>query len=626
MRLLNTTTITIQDFPVPQTIPPYAILSHRWRSEEVSFHDLANPTVAKTRHGYAKVSRCCIQARQDGYTWVWIDSCCIDQTSSAELSEAINSMNTWYNKSGVCYAYLDDVQGEEHSSLRSSEWFCRGWTLQELIAPACVVFFTRDWVRIGTRTTLAGVIEDITRVDHGVLVSTRSPAEISVAKRMSWASGRSTTREEDRSYSLMGLFGVNMPVLYGEGSRAFIRLQHEIIKLSNDPTIFAWSGSDHTETSPLASSPDDFRQSSDIIRIPHESFARHFPGADLVPEHSVTNYGVRIRLPLVSRPSGTFLAVLACVRWPRGQTSSHTCKAIGLELRKNTGSHYIRAGHKLLDIEDLDHFSSDAVVREIYIGREDPALVDALLIGHTAPPCVPTTDHSTVVYIPAPTKALYDDDVAYGHSQGLSEVAGHAGHESSSDHDGSREHERRGARQEPAISLPVVDATFLSFKPTLLDCEALLQQLGSILYAHLRRVDSPLRMFTTLSRTGYREALSLKLAFLSGRENHAHVGSTAFRHSGSRSTDSHCHASNSLLLSDHLLCSTNQSWHLSSLIPCEKRYLRSCHWAARDQSRHPAHLRASGYCANHSRMHISTLLCLCNCGASSCLRNFCARS
>ncbi|KAH7919980.1 hypothetical protein BV22DRAFT_979121, partial [Leucogyrophana mollusca] len=166
-------------------------------------------------------------------------------SSSAELSEAINSMYRWYEGAAVCYAYLADVPSNENpaekdSKFRHSRYFKRGWTLQEVIAPRRVTFFGRDWVKIATKASEISVIAEVTGVGRSVLSKGLSLAEVSVAKKMSWASRRETTRVEDRAYSLMGIFGVHMPLLYGEGENAFIRLQHEIIRTSNDQSIFVW--------------------------------------------------------------------------------------------------------------------------------------------------------------------------------------------------------------------------------------------------------------------------------------------------------------------------------------------------------------------------------------------------
>ncbi|KAH7924778.1 HET-domain-containing protein, partial [Leucogyrophana mollusca] len=241
MRLLNTRTLKLEDHP---RVPEYAILSHRWGEEEVCFPDI-NGAHAPNLKGYSKIERCCAQALRDGHQYVWVDTCCIDKSSSAELSEAINSMYHWYREAQVCYAHLDDVCSDEDPSSEDSgfslsEWFMRGWTLQELIAPETVIFFAKDWVEIGSKISLISTIAGITAVDEDVLLGTLPLKDVSVAKKMSWASWRETTRVEDRAYSLMGLFGVNMPLIYGEGKNAFARLQGEIMRKSTDQSIFAW--------------------------------------------------------------------------------------------------------------------------------------------------------------------------------------------------------------------------------------------------------------------------------------------------------------------------------------------------------------------------------------------------
>ncbi|KAI5985043.1 heterokaryon incompatibility protein-domain-containing protein, partial [Pisolithus albus] len=239
------------------TTTRYAILSHRWGAE-VNYEEMIRLMKmeeeeregVKQRHGYQKIIKSCEQAMKDGYGWLWVDTCCIDKRSSAELSEAINSMYRWYQNAQVCYAYLNDV-GESTFPSRANnkkfaesngwpEWFVRGWTLQELIAPKEVKFFNKDWVHIGNKRQLEPTLERTTRIPRGVLRSGLAGKRLSVAQIMSWAAERRTTRVEDRAYSLMGLFGVNMPMLYGEGKKAFQRLQLEIIRISSDQSIFAW--------------------------------------------------------------------------------------------------------------------------------------------------------------------------------------------------------------------------------------------------------------------------------------------------------------------------------------------------------------------------------------------------
>jgi hypothetical protein len=184
--------------------------------------------------------RTCDQAVSEGYEYAWVDTCCIDKSSSAELQEAINSMFKWYQQAKICYAYLTDLPSGSNlsKSLPRCRWFTRGWCLQELIAPPEVRFFDEGWTDIGTRTSCTRLISRITRIPLGVLENSQRMYDMPVARRMSWASTRHTTRVEDQAYCLLGLFDVNMPMLYGEGPKAFLRLQEEIMKRSSDLSIF----------------------------------------------------------------------------------------------------------------------------------------------------------------------------------------------------------------------------------------------------------------------------------------------------------------------------------------------------------------------------------------------------
>lgn len=234
MRLLNTQTKILETFN--KKPPTYAILSHVWLDQEVTFQDMSRPDIEQIP-GYHKLSSACDKARSIGIAYLWMDTCCIDKSSSAELSEAINSMHTWYQCALVCIVYLHDVT-DQYTTLNSS-WFGRGWTLQELIAPPEVLFINERWEEIGTKSALAEEIRAITGISEYVLL-TGDVKEISIATRISWISRRMTTRQEDMAYSLMGIFGVNIPTIYGEGGKAFIRLQKEIVNKSNDQSIFAW--------------------------------------------------------------------------------------------------------------------------------------------------------------------------------------------------------------------------------------------------------------------------------------------------------------------------------------------------------------------------------------------------
>ncbi|KAK8859110.1 HET-domain-containing protein [Apiospora arundinis] len=298
MRLLHTKDLTLREFIASP--PAYAIVSHTWEEDEVLFSDIANLYQARTKAGFAKVQQACRRALCDELEWIWIDTCCIDKSSSAELSEALNSMFQWYKGSAVCYAYISDMLPDEDLShgLKKSRWVTRGWTLQELIAPKELWFLDRDWhKRDGD-----GGICDIAQIDSDVLQGRRPLSSVPVCHRMAWAASRVTTRIEDRAYSLLGIFEVNMPMLYGEGDRAFIRLQHEIIKATNDLTIFAWipRGPTFRGQVPfpgielLAHGPEVF-----TCRLP----LKRLPGALSSSEFSVTNTGIKIADKLRLHPA-----------------------------------------------------------------------------------------------------------------------------------------------------------------------------------------------------------------------------------------------------------------------------------------------------------------------------------
>ncbi|KAI6150121.1 heterokaryon incompatibility protein-domain-containing protein [Pisolithus thermaeus] len=267
----------------------YAILSHRWGAE-VSYEEMIGFTKmeeeergeVKQRDGYQKIIKSCEQAKKDGYEWLWIDTCCIDKRSSSELSEAINSMYRWYQNAQVCYAYFNDVGESTFPTKRDNnkfnksngwpEWFVRGWTLQELIAPKQVKFFNKNWVYIGDKQSSARELEEITGIPCDVLMIGLAAKRLSVAQITSWAADRKTTRVEDRAYSLMGLLGVNMPMLYGEGKKAFQRLQLEIIRVSSDHSIFAWKPPMLWVGSVLAEDPSGFRGCGRIRRLEPDEF------------------------------------------------------------------------------------------------------------------------------------------------------------------------------------------------------------------------------------------------------------------------------------------------------------------------------------------------------------------
>lgn len=310
MWLINARTLQLEEV-WDERKERYAILSHRWDIEEVSFRDMQNLSVATKLKGFAKIRRSCELALEEKYQYVWIDTCCINKESSADLSEAVNSMYRWYQASAVCYAYLSDVQADGsgqillEQQIKDSVWFTRGWTLQELLAPPNVRFYNRHWIALGTKETLDTVLTQTTGIDEDILRGEEPLASRSIAQRMSWASERRTTRKEDRAYCLLGIFDVNLPLLYGEGSKkAFLRLQEEIIKQSDDHTIFAWPIHRSNQPGLLADEPKAFRHCQSVVAV--ESRRGRTP-------YSMTNRGLSIKLLAAPYTVDTYLVCLDCV-------------------------------------------------------------------------------------------------------------------------------------------------------------------------------------------------------------------------------------------------------------------------------------------------------------------------
>ncbi|KAI1138600.1 HET-domain-containing protein [Hypoxylon sp. FL0543] len=326
MRLLNVHSMLLEEFCDVEAAPKYAILSHRWGEEEITLQALQDVTI-RFRPGYLKIRNCCRQALKENLGYVWIDTCCIDKKDPTELSEAINSMFRWYQRSAICYVYLDDVEADEYgyisaSALRKSRWFTRGWTLQELLAPESIAFFDRYWQPLSEYSWLDHsrshhldsicVLSSITGIKDTVLARYQPMHTVSAAEKLSWVAQRKTTRKEDMAYCLLGILGVNMPLLYGEGSRAFIRLQEEYIRQNNDPSLLAWGlhlpCSDIirlcAEECILAPSPSAFAGFS--TRNSGLEFRKN-----VVPfEFARTNNGIEVELLLLDCNDGIKLACL----------------------------------------------------------------------------------------------------------------------------------------------------------------------------------------------------------------------------------------------------------------------------------------------------------------------------
>jgi Heterokaryon incompatibility protein (HET) len=246
MRFLEHSTadeFSVTNVLVDEDIPPYAILSHTWGAdtEEVTFKDLIDGT-GERKIGYHKIRFCGERAASDDLRYFWVDTCCIDKSNSTELQESINSMFCWYRNAAKCYVYLSDVSSptcDAHqkcrqlpceSAFRASRWFTRGWTLQELLAPRSVEFFSREGNKIGDKTSLERLIHEITKIPIPALQGAPL-SQFSIDERLLWAENRKTTRKEDKAYSLLGIFNVYIPLIYGEGrDNAFKRLREEIDK------------------------------------------------------------------------------------------------------------------------------------------------------------------------------------------------------------------------------------------------------------------------------------------------------------------------------------------------------------------------------------------------------------
>jgi hypothetical protein len=395
MWLINTSTMLLEFFTNAED-PKYAILSHTWEDEEVSFQEFANLDKAKEKAGYAKIDQTCRIAKSQGLQYAWVDTCCIDKTSSAELTEAINSMFQWYRQSDVCYAYIADLPPCQQtdtvaakldwlsiSASKSYRWFTRGWTLQELIAPQRLEFYDKDWEYRGDKKGMLAELEQYTGIDVPVLENSGLLSGMPVARKMSWASSRQTTRVEDMAYCLLGIFNVHMPMIYGEGSRAFIRLQEEISKETNDLSLFAWTARAPTisiteledllvqrpvevsmKTIPLsiaasaigrrptatrfsgilAPSPKEFSKCRDIRRYSNY--------LDPNPEFTLTNNGVKMEPKIGRTESGEYVVSLECAGTRAVSEDEDELASLGIYLCKTASGFARMDPWRLFDTDD----------------------------------------------------------------------------------------------------------------------------------------------------------------------------------------------------------------------------------------------------------------------------------
>ncbi|RDW58333.1 hypothetical protein BP5796_12263 [Coleophoma crateriformis] len=329
MWLINTDTFELEEFanhPKKQ----YAILSHRWEENEATFESWAAQK-GRQKKGYRKIMKFVHKAAERGFKYAWADTCCMNKKSSAELSEAINSMFKYYQDAAECYVYLSDlppsnpskdgsdIQSADETAILSEEartscflkskWFTRGWTLQELIAPNTVWFFDSDWQFYGEKRSLSSRIECATKIPESILDGSQHIRDCSIACRMSWAANRQTRRIEDLAYCLLGIFGIHMPLLYGEGETAFIRLQEEICKKTTDMSLFAWKTiqADELYSGLFARSPLNFKGLAAVARFGSAL------QTDFDDEIAVTNRGVRFdHMPLYISTQYGMLLDLNC--------------------------------------------------------------------------------------------------------------------------------------------------------------------------------------------------------------------------------------------------------------------------------------------------------------------------
>ncbi|KAI1380586.1 heterokaryon incompatibility protein-domain-containing protein [Hypoxylon crocopeplum] len=394
MRLLHTQTYELKTFT--QDIPPYAILSHTWGEEEVSFRNITDREARNKLKGWSKVVNYCRRADRDGWNYVWIDTCCINKNDTTELGEAINSMFRWYEEAQVCYAYLADVPPLYRSTdrdvksypwvwhFRSSRWFTRGWTLQELLAPSFLLFVDCSWGTIGPREEYASEIHKATGIRFKHLRDFRS---CNLATKLSWAANRETIREEDRAYSLLGILGVNMTLHYGEGKRAFVRLQRELIRNYYDETILAWGKTSYArkifndipgdvkdDPSIFATSPEMLVHPKSMVTWPFEKRRRGF---------TIANAGVYINAEVIIFPKAireredlyaiklNCSWVLSAPKSPMMLLLRNPSSNITRALSEKASVSFQRAGDIVTQWNELDSMSWENLGKHDILIRED---------------------------------------------------------------------------------------------------------------------------------------------------------------------------------------------------------------------------------------------------------------
>jgi hypothetical protein len=248
---------------------------------------------------FVKLVKFCEAALRCKCDYVWLDTGCINKQSSTELEESIRSMFSWYRNSHICIVHLSETA--KPYTMRVDPWFTRGWTLQELLAPKVIKFFSKSWRPLTAKpndkipdaelgVALWKSISEITGIPDVELLNFE-PGIINVRERMVWVSRRQTTRIEDMAYCLIGIFNIPLSIAYGEGQMAFHRLQVEIVERSHDRGLFAWSGSPSPHNSMFAVGPEAFFPLEGSLFTAGEEVAGFTD-----PTFALTNYGLRIPL------------------------------------------------------------------------------------------------------------------------------------------------------------------------------------------------------------------------------------------------------------------------------------------------------------------------------------------
>ncbi|KAK3695763.1 hypothetical protein B0T22DRAFT_478391 [Podospora appendiculata] len=340
-----------------------------------------------------KIDSCCTTALKRNIRYLWADTICIDKSNGMELAEAVNSMYAWYRDAVECYVYMSDVHPmiaspgldgllepeeeweEEYPAFRDSRWFTRGWTLQELLAPRVVRFYDSAWNYLGQKSH-----SSLLNIDAFFLATLSDVTGIPPA--------RHTTRVEDQAYALLGLFDVNMPLLYGEREKAFLRLQEEIIKRSTDESIFAWGYPGHLVPNRpgaglLATRPADLRAATSSLTITPPDDAHHC---------SITNLRILFHKPLLVTKFGrdVCLVGLKCrVHIPNSDPRSRHTRILALVVHR----------HKTLNI-----------YRRLHGPIELPLAAYVNLPDDVFPPLMPQTKFHHIIRPTRPFPSKYPGD------------------------------------------------------------------------------------------------------------------------------------------------------------------------------------------------------------------------